>query len=64
MPAAQDPEEVRRWLRVELSGVGGGRPKGAEIHWGDEAGEAADRHRGVTPAGAAAGSRCPVAPSG
>jgi transposase len=41
----QDPEEVRRWLEEDFPGLEArARQEGAEIHFADEAGVAADKH--------------------
>jgi transposase len=41
----QDPEEVRQWLEETYPGIEErARREGAEIHWCDEAGVAADEH--------------------
>jgi hypothetical protein len=43
----QDPEEVRQWLEETYPGIEArAQEEGAEIHWGDEAGVAADEHPG------------------
>jgi transposase len=53
----QDPEEVREWLEETYPAIGErAEREGAEIHWCDEVGVAADRHpgRGYAPEGEAA----------
>jgi hypothetical protein len=53
----QDPEEVREWLEETYPAVEArAEREGAEIHWGDEVGVAADEHpaRGYAPQGEAA----------
>jgi transposase len=41
----QDPEEVRRWLEETYPAIAErAEAEGAEIHWGDEVGVAADQH--------------------
>src|SRR5437763_7196473 len=50
----QDPGEVRRWLEETYPAIAGRAAReGAEVHWCDEVGVAADRHpaRGYAPAG-------------
>jgi transposase len=50
----QDPEEVRRWLEETYPAIAArAEREGAEIHWGDEVGVAADEHpaRGYAPEG-------------
>ena len=50
----QDPEEVRQWLEETYPAIEGRAAReGAEIHWCDEVGVAADRHpaRGYAPQG-------------
>jgi transposase len=50
----QDPEEVRQWLEETYPAIEArAQQQGAEIHWGDEVGVAADEHpaRGYAPAG-------------
>lgn len=44
---AQDPAEVRAWLRQTYPAIAArAYAEGAEIHWGDEVGVAADEHLG------------------
>jgi transposase len=53
----QDPEEVRQWLEETYPAIEArAEQEGAEIHWGDEVGVAADEHpaRGYAPCGAVA----------
>jgi hypothetical protein len=53
----QDPEEVRQWLEETYPVIEQrARQEGAEIHWGDEVGVAADQQpaRGYAPQGEAA----------
>jgi len=53
----QDPEEVRQWLEQTYPAIDErARQEGAEIHWGDEVGVAADQQpaRGYAPQGQAA----------
>src|SRR4029077_19380468 len=53
----QDPEEVRRWLEETYPAIEARAAReGAEIHWCDEVGAAADQHpaRGYAPQGEAA----------
>jgi transposase len=53
----QDPEEVRQWLEETYPAIAGRAAReGAEIHWCDEVGVAADQHpgRGYAPEGEAA----------
>jgi hypothetical protein len=53
----QDPEEVRRWLEETYPAIAArAEREGAEIHWGDEVGVAADQlpARGYAPRGEAA----------
>jgi transposase len=50
----QDPEEVRQWLEETYPAIAARAARdGAEIHWGDEVGVAADEHpgRGYAPKG-------------
>ena len=50
----QDPEDVRRWLEETYPAIAAQAARdGAEIHWGDEVGVAADQHPalGYAPAG-------------
>ncbi len=50
----QDPEEVRQWLEETYPAIAErAAQEGAEIHWGDEVGVAADKHpaRGYAPKG-------------
>src|SRR6266545_6544887 len=50
----QDPEEVRQWLEETSPAIEArAKREGAEIHWGDEVGVAADQHpaRGYAPQG-------------
>src|SRR6266699_348909 len=50
----QDPEEVREWLEETYPAIEErARREGAEIHWGDEVGVAADEHpaKGYAPQG-------------
>jgi transposase len=50
----QDPEEVRQWLEETYPAIEArANQEGAEIHWGDEVGVAADEHpaRGYAPKG-------------
>jgi transposase len=50
----QDPEEVRQWLEETYPALAArAEQEGAEIHWGDEVGVAADEHpaRGYAPEG-------------
>jgi transposase len=50
----QDPEEVRQWLEETYPAIAAqAEQEGAEIHWGDEVGVAADEHpaRGYAPQG-------------
>jgi transposase len=43
----QDPEEVKRWLAQTYPAIAArAEEEGAEIHWGDECGVAADEHPG------------------
>jgi transposase len=53
----QDPEEVRQWLEETYPAIAArAQREGAEIHWGDEVGVAADQQpaRGYAPQGEAA----------
>jgi len=53
----QDPEEVQRWLEETYPAIEErAKEEGAEIHWGDEVGVAADQHSayGYAPKGEAA----------
>lgn len=53
----QDPEEVRQWLEETYPAIAArAKREGAEIHWGDEVGVAADQvpARGYAPRGEAA----------
>jgi transposase len=53
----QDPEEVQQWLEETYPAIAArAQREGAEIHWGDEVGVAADQlpARGYAPQGAAA----------
>jgi transposase len=53
----QDPEEIRQWLEETYPAIEErARQEGAEIHWGDEVGVAADQQpaRGYAPQGEAA----------
>lgn len=53
----QDPDEVDEWLEKTYPAIANrAENEGAEIHWGDEVGVAADQHpaRGYAPAGAPA----------
>lgn len=53
----QDPEEVRRWLEETYPAIAArAEQEGAEIHWCDEVGVAADEHpgQGYAPQGEAA----------
>jgi len=50
----QDPEEVRQWLEETYPAIEArAKQEGAEIHWGDEVGVAADEHpaKGYAPQG-------------
>src|SRR5207244_2353750 len=52
----QDPEEVREWLEETYPAIEArAQQEGAEIHWGDEVGVAADQQpgRGYAPPGGA-----------
>ena len=58
----QDPEEVRLWLEETYPAIAErAEQEGAEIHWCDEVGVAADQHpaRGYAPAGEAASMEVP-----
>lgn len=58
----QDPEEVRRWLEETYPAIAArAAEEGAEIHWCDEVGVAADEHPGpgYAPAGEAATVQVP-----
>jgi len=58
----QDPEEVRQWLEETYPAIAArAEREGAEIHWCDEVGAAADRHpaRGYAPRGEAATMEVP-----
>jgi transposase len=58
----QDPEEVRRWLEETYPAIAArAAEEGAEIHWCDEVGVAADEHpgRGYAPEGEAATAEVP-----
>lgn len=53
----QDPEEVRQWLEETYPAIEQrAKEEGAEVHWGDEVGVAADQHPayGYAPQGEAA----------
>src|SRR5947207_15023022 len=61
----QDPEEVRQWLEETYPAIEGRAAReGAEIHWCDEVGVAADRHpaRGYAPQGEPATLEVPGEP--
>jgi transposase len=58
----QDPDEVRQWLEETYPAIeAGAKQEGAEIHWGDEVGVAADEQpaRGYAPQGEAATMEVP-----
>ncbi len=58
----QDPEEVRQWLEETYPAIEArAEQEGAEIHWGDEVGVAADHQpaRGYAPRGARATQEVP-----
>lgn len=58
----QDPEEVRQWLEETYPAIEArAEREGAEIHWGDEVGVAADQHpaRGYAPQGERASMEVP-----
>jgi transposase len=58
----QDPEEVRQWLEETYPAIAArAQREGAEIHWCDEVGAAADQHpaRGYAPEGEAATMEVP-----
>src|SRR5437867_36812 len=58
----QDPEEVCQWLEETYPAIAArAEREGAEIHWCDEVGAAADQHpgRGYAPEGEAAAMEVP-----